>query len=113
VFRAQVLLLLDLLERETVERVYGSLAVASGNCAEQAEKSRILFARYSLRALLMACPHRAATQARLVNSPAEAPAGALFFGNLQVTSSDLRNDGSGDHHIDHLADEAVCAAELY
>lgn len=36
VFRAQVLLVLDLLERETVERVYGSLAVVLRNCAEQA-----------------------------------------------------------------------------
>jgi hypothetical protein len=42
VFRAQVLILLDLLERETDERVYGALAVALGNCAEQAEKSGIL-----------------------------------------------------------------------
>lgn len=42
VFRAQVLLLLDLLERETDERVYGSLAFALGNCAEQAEKSGVL-----------------------------------------------------------------------
>jgi hypothetical protein len=42
VFRAQVLLLLDLLERETVERVYGALAVTLGNCAEQATKFGIL-----------------------------------------------------------------------
>jgi hypothetical protein len=42
VFRAQVLLLLDLLERETDEKVYGSLAVALGNCAEQATKFGIL-----------------------------------------------------------------------
>jgi hypothetical protein len=42
VFRAQVLLLLDLLERETDERVYGSLAVGLGDCAEQATKFGIL-----------------------------------------------------------------------
>jgi hypothetical protein len=48
VFRAQVLLLLDLLEREIDERVYGSLAVALGDCAEQAEKSGILDSERSL-----------------------------------------------------------------
>src|SRR6266446_2245616 len=42
VFRAQVLIHLDLLERETDERVYGSLAVALGNCAKQATKFGIL-----------------------------------------------------------------------
>jgi hypothetical protein len=42
VFRAQVLLLLDLLELETDERVYGALAVTLGNCAEQATKFGIL-----------------------------------------------------------------------
>jgi hypothetical protein len=40
VFRAQVLLLLDLLERETDGRVYGSLAVALGNCPEPRDKVR-------------------------------------------------------------------------
>jgi hypothetical protein len=48
VFRAQVLLLLDLLEREIDERVYGSLAVALGDCAEQAEISGILDSERSL-----------------------------------------------------------------
>jgi hypothetical protein len=42
VFTAHVLLLIDLLDQETDERVYGSLAVALGNCAENAEKSGIL-----------------------------------------------------------------------
>ena len=42
VFSSYVLLLIDLLECETNERVYGSLAVALGNCAEQAEKTGIL-----------------------------------------------------------------------
>jgi hypothetical protein len=42
VFRAQVFLLLDLLERETDERVYASLAVALSNCAKQATKFGIL-----------------------------------------------------------------------
>ena len=41
-FTSHVLLLIDLLERETNERVYGSLAVALGNCAEQAEKCETL-----------------------------------------------------------------------
>jgi hypothetical protein len=49
VFRAQVLLLIDLLEWETVERVYGSLAVALGNCAEQATKFGILDTNASCR----------------------------------------------------------------
>jgi hypothetical protein len=42
VFSSHVFLLIDLLECETNERVYGSLVVALGNCAEQAEKSGIL-----------------------------------------------------------------------
>jgi hypothetical protein len=42
VFSSHVLLLIDLLERESDERVHGSLAVALGNCAEQAEKTGIL-----------------------------------------------------------------------
>ena len=42
VFTSHVLLLIDLLERETDKRVYGSLALALGDCAEQAEKSGIL-----------------------------------------------------------------------
>jgi hypothetical protein len=41
VFRAQVLLLVDLFEREIEERVYGALAGILGNCAEQAEKTGV------------------------------------------------------------------------
>jgi len=48
VSRAQVFLLLDLLEREIDERVYGSLTVALGDCAEQTEKSGILDSERSL-----------------------------------------------------------------
>ena len=42
IFSSHVLLLIDLLEQETDERVYGSLAFALGNCAEQATKFGIL-----------------------------------------------------------------------